>query len=120
MAAPVVVNDLEEAYKNIYINLHSLNESGAGASFFARLTTWRDSFFALVDPGDPRQGAIGPWAIPTSGALTKLFVSGSAIKDVDPLVNLIQNTLFATIFDGYVPPAAQEDAMVIAFNNAWT
>jgi hypothetical protein len=120
MAAPIIAASLADAYADIYVNLHSLSESGAGASFYVRLRTWRDGFFPLVDKEDQNQIAIGYWAVPTSTELSKLNVSGKDIADVPCLLNLIQNTLFATRYDGFIPDAAQEAAMVAAWNAAWT
>jgi len=120
MAAPITANTLEEAYDAIYTNLHSISESSASPSFYVRLITWRDEFFATLDKNDSKQDAIGYWAVPTSTLLCKLPAESFQVTEVQMLLNLIQNTIYAAGFDGYVPPPAQETAMVDAFNAAWT
>lgn len=120
MAAPITANTLEEAYDAIYTNLHSISESNTNPSFYLRLITWRDAFFVTLNKDDSKQDAIGYWAVPTSTLLCKLPAESLQVTEVQPLLNLIQNTIYAARLDGYVPPPAQEAAMVAAFNAAWT
>jgi hypothetical protein len=120
MAAPITATTLAEAYDATYTNLHSISESASSPSFYVRLITWRDAFFATLDKDDSNQSAIGYWAVPTSTILSKLPAESLQVTAVQQLLNLIQNTIYSARFDGYTPTPGQETAMVAAFNAAWT
>lgn len=117
MAAPIAATDLESALFNINLNIHSLSESGTNLK--ARLATWRKGFFPLVVKEDAKQAFIHQWIVPTL-VLEQELADVQVWFEVENVIVLMNNTLASARFDGFVPGAAQEAAMVAAFNNAWT
>jgi hypothetical protein len=117
MAAPTVATDLVTALLHINGNIHSLNESGIDLK--ARLATWRTTFFPLIDIADSKQAFINRWIVSTI-ALEQELASVQVWFEVERIINLMNSTLAAARWNGFIPGAAQEAAMVAAFNGAWT
>jgi hypothetical protein len=59
------------------------------------------------------------WAVPTIH-LINFMVPLNVVSYMDPIVNLINNTVWSTTQAAYAFPAAKEAAVVAAFNTAWT
>lgn len=117
MAAPVPATDLATALFNINLNIHSLYEGGTDIK--ARLILWKDAFFPTIDKNDASQAFIHRWIVPTL-ALEQELSSVLTWFQVEDVINLMNSTLASARWNGYLPAGAQETAMVLAFNNAWT
>lgn len=117
MAIPIVATDLEDALLNVNLNIHSLSESGVNLK--ARLATWREAFFPLVVKEDAKQAFIHQWIVPTL-VLEQELADVQVWFEVENIIVMMNNTLAAVRFDGFVPGGVQDIAMTAAFNNAWT
>lgn len=118
MAATTVATNLVEALDVIKPNIHSLHEGGADLK--ALLSVWRAQFFPLIVADDADQAFINRWVVPTlaiEGGLTAGVQNWFLLNKV---VSVVSSTLAAARWNGYMPPVAQEAAMVAAFNAAWT
>jgi hypothetical protein len=118
MAAPTAATNYLTMGQTIFNNIHSLSESATDLK--ARLTTWRDQFFPLLDQTNVEEAKMHSWIVPTSQLAGELS-SSAGWYEVDVIVEIMFDTLAAVINNGYVVPRPGfEAAMVAVFNTAWT
>jgi hypothetical protein len=125
MAAVAAVN-LNDALNKAYRNVIGI-AIGISVDYRARLTIWRDDFFSALDPVDQNETLIYRWITPTNHLITVFptQVGGGTPYEqtrgsATHIAQLVTQTIFAAVRNGFTPPAPLDAALTTAFNSAWT
>jgi hypothetical protein len=119
MAAPFTIATVSDIPAYAYRNIHSIEEGDLGDILPTRLQTWRDLYFPVLDKDIVAENTSLVWFVPTTQLISSLIATNS-VSQMDPIINLINNTVWSLARTGYVVPTAKETAIVAAFNTAWT
>lgn len=106
-----------------YVNpniLEIADPTAAPTPLKALLKTWRLEFFSIWDLDAPEEAKVHSWIIPTLALESHLEDGVVKWFEIGEIIALVSNTISAAAFNGFVPSAGQEAAMLVAFNNAWT
>jgi hypothetical protein len=120
MASLITITSADEIFSVIFTNVHVFNETSTAINFKPKLIVWRDEFFPILDGGNPGQKTALLWAVPTAQLINSMLTPNIEPPSyMDPVINMVQNTI-SGFTSGNNLTAPQLDAMVVAFNNAWT